>query len=100
MPEFNSQSWQGYYSLFIVNPHNLDFHLDLIMEKLENTGNIEISPLCDNNGKVSPLLGPLMKALQDLGLNIEITQLDIGSHQNSPSALLRIWVEQEECVAA
>ena len=75
MPEFNSQSWQDYYSLFTVNPHNLDFHLDLIMEKLENTGNIEISPLCDNNGKISPLLGPLMKTLQDLGLNIEISQL-------------------------
>ena len=100
MPEFNSQTWQDYYSLFTAHPDNLHFHLDLIMEKLHNTGNIEISPLCDNRGKVSPLLGPLMKTLQDLGLNIEISQLDAASLPQSPSALLRVWVEEEECVSA
>ncbi len=100
MPDYYSGYYSGYYSLFTVHPNDLNFHLGVIMQKLDNTGTIEISPLCDNGGKISPLLGPLMKTLQDLGLNIEITQLDTGSPQNTVSASLKVWVQQEECVPA
>ena len=90
-------SKQEHHSLFAVQPDNLDFHLRTIMKKLNERGDLPISPLCDAEGRPSRLLGPLMKALQDQNLGIEITQLDDEneSPQNA-NALLRVWVEECE----
>lgn len=86
-----------YHSLFAVQADNLDFHLRAIMEKLENTGEVQVSPLCDAEGRPSLLLGPLMKALQDQNLGIEITQLeDEAESSQSTNALLKVWVQECE----
>ncbi len=87
---------QSYYSLFAHHPEDLNFHLQSIINLLNVNGNIQVSPLCDAAGKVSPLLGSLMKALQEMDLGIEITQLDDGSGQHS-NAVLKVWAPQEEC---
>lgn len=88
---------QGYHSLFAVQPDDLDFHLRAIMEKLNDRGEVQISPLCDAAGRPSPLLGPLMKALQDQDLGIEITQLDDEDGlSQSAHAVLKVWVQECE----
>ena len=87
----------SYNSLFAAHPEDLDFHLRAIMEILNAEGGLRISPLCDANGNISPLLGPLMKALQDMDYGIEITQAGDEAHPQA-NAILRVWAQ--ECALA
>ena len=90
---------QEHYSLFAAQPGDLDFHLRAIMEKLNDAGDVQISPLCDAAGRPSPLLGPLIKALQDQDLGIEITQLDGGDESpQSSNAVLKVWIQECDLV--
>ena len=88
---------QEHHSLLAPQPDDLNFHLRAIIKKLSGRVELQISPLCDAAGRPSALLEPLMKALQDQNLGIEITQLDDeDASPKNANAVLRVWVRECE----
>lgn len=75
-----------------VNYENkeIEEHVELIQEMIRLAGEVNIFPLIDKYGKNSELLGPVMLALQQMQLGIEVCQ--VGSQlQKSGNAMLRVW---------
>ena len=70
---------------------NLPLHLDIIHQLLRVANEVRIFPLLDPVGNVSPLLGPLMLALQENDLvGVELRLVDYH-FQKQGNAMLRIW---------
>lgn len=73
-------------------PQNVDYHVRTIQELARVAKEVRIFPLVDANGVVSPLLGPVLLALQQLNYGVEVR--DVRYHlQPKGNAMLRIWAE-------
>lgn len=86
------------FSLALITHHlfvnygdqGLDEHVTLIKELLRVAGEVRIFPLLDKKGSISPLLGPVMLALQQLNFGVEVRQVS-SQVQKSGNAMLRVW---------
>lgn len=97
--EFYEQNQTGYvFDLALITHHlfvnyedkEVDEHVELILQMIRLAGEVNIFPLIDKYGKNSVLLGPVMLALQQQNLGLEVCQ--VGSQlQKSGNAMLRVW---------
>lgn len=70
-------------------------HVWLIKEMVRIAGEVRIFPLLNNVGEVSNLLGPVMLALQQQQLGLEVRQVS-SKVQKAGNAMLRVWALQCE----
>ena len=75
--------------------HETDFHVNSILEMARVAHEVRIFPLSDRLGRVSDRLGPVMLALQQNNLGVEVRQVDYSLQVNG-NAMLRVWAH--ECV--
>jgi uncharacterized UPF0146 family protein len=68
----------------------LEEHVSIIQEMIRIAGEVRIFPLLDKFGRISPLLGPVMLALQQSNLGVEVRQVD-SQLQKAGNAMLRVW---------
>lgn len=97
--EFYAQNQNAYvFDLALITHHlfvnyedkEIDKHVELILQMIRLAGEVNIFPLIDKYGKNSVLLGPVMLALQQQNLGLEVCQ--VGSQlQKSGNAMLRVW---------
>jgi hypothetical protein len=66
------------------------FHLDTLVELSRIGTEIRIYPLMDKQGDPSIHLGPMLQALQQKGLGVELRHVDIEMNAEG-NALLRLW---------
>lgn len=72
---------------------SIDFHLKQIFELARVAKEVRIFPLSDSQGLPSPLLGPVLLALQQENYGIEIRDVTTLLHPKG-SAMLRVWAQQ------
>ena len=72
---------------------NIDFHLQQIIELARVAKEVRIFPLSDSHGLPSPLLGPVLLALQQDNYGIEVRDVTTFLHPKG-SAMLRVWAQQ------
>jgi hypothetical protein len=65
-------------------------HVRLIQEMVRVAGEVRIFPLLNKYGQVSQLLGPVMLALQQQDLGLEVRQV-ASKLQKAGNAMLRVW---------
>lgn len=65
-------------------------HVRLIEEMVRIAGEVRIFPLLNKYGQVSQLLGPVMLALQQKDLGLEVRQVE-SQLQKAGNAMLRVW---------
>ena len=76
----------------LVVPQTVDYHVQKIRELARVAKEVRIFPLVDANGIPSPLLGPVLLALQHDNYGVEVR--DVSYHlQPKGNAMLRIWAE-------
>ena len=72
---------------------NIEFHLQQIIELARVAKEVRIFPLSDSQGQPSPLLGPVLLALQQDNFGIEVRDVTTVLHPKG-SAMLRVWAQQ------
>lgn len=76
--------------LFAHPELSLDSHVDFIKEMARVAKEVRIFPLSNSYGEVSPYLGPVMQALQELHYGEEVRQVSY-EFQRGSNAMLRVW---------
>lgn len=80
--------------LFANDPtQDKSFHLDAIVELTRVAKECRIFPLCDREGQISTLIGPLLMELNQLNLGVEVRQVPYQLQDNG-NAMLRVWAKQ------
>lgn len=83
----------SHYFFAEANDSELEWHIKAIKELARVAKEVRIFPLIDRFGQPSPLLGPVLLALQQANLGAEIR--DVAYHlQPAGHALLRVWAHQ------
>lgn len=77
--------------LLLGQTYSESFYLALIKEACRIAGEIRLFPIMDEEGKVVPMLGPMMISLQAQGYGVEVREV-----QNGNGAILRVWKTQCE----
>lgn len=77
--------------LFAQNDLTLDNHVDFIKEMGRVAKEVRIFPLNNLEGEISPLLGPVMLALQNSHFEVEVRQVNY-EFQRGGNAMLRAFV--------
>ena len=72
---------------------SIDFQLQQIIELARVAKEVRIFPLSDSHGLPSPLLGPVLLALQQENYGIEVRDVTTLLHPKG-SAMLRVWAQQ------
>ena len=97
--EFKTKNKNRYeFDLALITHHlfvnygnkGVEEHVELILEMIRLAGDVNIFPLLDKFGQNSKLLGPVMLALQQQNLGLEVCQVD-SQLQKSGNAMLRVW---------
>jgi len=71
----------------------VDYHVGVIKELARVAKDVRIFPLVDARGIPSPLLGPVLLALQQANYGVEVR--DVSYHlQPKGNAMLRVWAHQ------
>lgn len=70
--------------------HDLDYHLAVLEELCRVSNEVRIFPLIDSKGDISPLVGPVLLALQQQNLGVEVREVPYQFQQNG-NAMMRIW---------
>lgn len=79
------------HHLFVnYDDKGLDEHVSIIQEMIRIAGEVRIFPLLDKFGRISPLLGPVMLALQKSYFGVEVRQVT-SQLQKAGNAMLRVW---------
>ena len=82
-----------YYLFTDENHQRMEFYLQQIIELARVAKEVRIAPLSDNRGLPSPLLGPVLLALQQKNYGIEVRDVTTFLHPEG-SAMLRVWAQQ------
>lgn len=99
LPTLNFKDYQFALALcanFLFDgPYNtdLDFQLASIIEMCRVAREARIFPLLDDNGDISPHVGPIMAALQAKDYGVEVREVAFQLQQNG-NAMLRIWPKE------
>ena len=72
---------------------DLDFHVAMIKELVRVAREVRIAPLVDKSCKPSPLLGPVLLALQEANLGVEVKNVEHPLQPNG-NAMLRVWAQE------
>lgn len=84
--------------LFMRQAHKpTDFHINAIKEMTRVGKEVRIFPLLDDKGEISPLIGPVLLALQNENYGIEVKEVPSHLYEHG-NAMLRVWAK--ECVLA
>lgn len=75
--------------LFTEPKQNDQFYLDSLLELARVAGEVRVYPLLDKQGLPSIHLGPVLQALQEKGIGVELKE--IKTSKEGKAALLRIW---------
>ncbi len=79
------------HALFIThNNQQPDFHVAAIAEFCRVAHEVRIFPLLNENGDISPLVGPVLLGLQQMNYNTEVREVDY-EFQKGGNAMLRVW---------
>lgn len=79
------------HHLFVnYDDKGLEEHVSIIQEMIRIAGEVRIFPLLDKFGRISPLLGPVMLALQQSFFGVEVRQV-ASQLQKADNAMLRVW---------
>lgn len=80
------------YYLFTQTRADLDFHLNLIRQLARVAKEVRIFPLIDQQGVLSPLLGPVLLGLQQENYGVEVRDVTSPLLQKE-NAMLRVWAQ-------
>ena len=69
-----------------------EFISDLLMTLIDLANEVRVFPLLDGDGNISPLVGPVLLALQQNNLCTEIREVNY-EFQRGGNAMFRIWVD-------
>lgn len=83
--------------LFINDNDTESFHQAVLMELARVGGEVRVSPVMSSAGVPSKYLGPVIQALQEKGLGVELRHVDTTVDKGS-SAMLRLW--SPDCLIA
>lgn len=79
--------------LFSDPEKSVDFHLQCIRELARVAKEVRIFPLVDKKGQPSPILGPVLLALQQANFAAEIREVNYRLHVNG-DAMLKVWARE------
>lgn len=72
---------------------SLDYHMAILLELARLAPEVRLYPLTDGSGSPSPLLGPLLLALQQKNHGTEVREVRSTDGMTS-GAMLRIWANE------
>ncbi len=72
-----------------------DFHIKATLEMCRIAKEVRIFPLIDSAGDISPLVGPVMLALQQNNFGVEIREVPYRLQKHG-NAMMRVWALQCE----
>ena len=75
------------------NNQSIAFHLQQIIELARVAKDVRIFPLTDSQGLPSPLLGPVLLALQHDNYGIEVRDVTTLEHPKG-GVMLHVWAQQ------
>ncbi len=85
----------SYYLYSLHDDQDADFHINATMEMCRIAKEVHIFPLIDSAGEISPLVGPVMLALQQNNYGVEIREVPFRL-QKQGNAMMRVWALQCE----
>ena len=91
-PFFFDYALSAHHFFSSIVPQTVEYHLTLLKELARVAKEVRIFPLVDANGVPSPLLGPVILALQQQHFGVEVREV---SYQVQPkgNAMLRLWAQ-------
>lgn len=72
---------------------DVSVHTADILEMCRVAHEVRIFPLLDSHGDISPLVGPVMLALQQENMGVELRQVNYQFQKNG-NAMLRVWAQE------
>jgi len=82
----------SHYLFAHCEEQTVSFHMRIIQSLCRVAKELRIFPLLDNEGEISPLVGPVMLELQTQGYAVEIKEVSF-EFQKGGNAMLRVWAE-------
>jgi hypothetical protein len=89
---FYDYALSAHHFFSLIVPQTVDYHVQHIRELARIAKEVRIFPLVDANGRPSPLLGPVLLALQQNNYGVEVREVSYHL-QPKGNAMLRIWAE-------
>lgn len=83
----------SYYLFSQLEDQSVDFHVAILKELARVAKEVRVVPLVDNHEHLSPLLGPVLLALQQENYGTEIRSVDYPLAYPG-SAMLKIWAQE------
>ena len=74
---------------------SVDYHVHAITECARVANEIRIFPLIDSKGETSPLVGPVMLALQQQNFGVEVRSVTYQFQKNG-NTMMRVWAHECE----
>jgi len=76
-----------------MDEQDVNFHLNTLRELARVAKDVRVFPLTDSHGEPSPLLGPVLLALNQEGYGVEVRNVNYQWHPKA-NAMLRLWARQ------
>lgn len=83
----------AHYLFTIKAELGMDYHLSAIREMARVAKEVRIFPLLDGDGEITPLLGPILLALQEENYGVKIKEVPFTLHKNG-NAMLHVWAQK------
>lgn len=82
------------YDLFVRQADKpVEFHVQAITEMSRVGKEVRIFPLLNERGEISPLLGPVLLALQQANFGVEVREVPYHAYENG-NAMLLVWAKE------
>ena len=79
----------------LFNEDDADYHVKTLLEMCRVASEVRIFPLLNLKGELTPSLGPVMQAMQENNVGVEVREVPFETQQ-AGNAMLRIW--NQSCV--